>query len=68
MNLIGINETIQTDSTDVGIQEAINLAHEQGGFAVLNHRWNWGDARNYPSTSTLVSWGLDYLEVANADR
>ncbi|OZJ03830.1 hypothetical protein BZG36_03827 [Bifiguratus adelaidae] len=77
MNFININETVPVGPpvpTDEDIQAAIARAHELGGLAIINHipwsnstefGWEMATLPNHPSLESLVSWGLDGIEVVN---
>lgn len=70
LNFLGINEwteKIPFFPTDSQIKDAINEAHNQGAVVIANHI-PWLPKTIFatsPTRAQLLSWGVDYIEIAN---
>lgn len=70
MNLIGIEHEPPNWKypSDEQVKQVIDMTHEQGGVAVLNHiPWSIPRMLDYPSKELMTQWGIDYIEVASSE-
>jgi hypothetical protein len=73
MNIIGLQEwTVDLNGTspEENAQLAIDYAHSQDAVVTINHiPWSINQAHkaNHPSRETILSWGVDYIEIVNDD-